>query len=97
MWYQFRPTEHRWVLLDSATSLRYKVSTEVCALFEKELEKVKAEEFADFQRRQTGVDQDQVGTIKMDTAKSKPVASIVKDLETTTYLDNLIKECSHKF
>ena len=55
----------------------------------------KDSEKADYIRRMNEVDNPE--GIKQDSAKSKPIANIVKDLETTNYLDNLIKECSHKF
>lgn len=87
--------------MDSATSLRRLVSTEVNALFERELRVAKDAELKQFQERQetannatTGGD---VASVKIDRARSKPIADIVKDLETTGYLDSIIKECSHKF
>jgi P4 family phage/plasmid primase-like protien len=92
IWYEFRRTEHRWVPIDSATTLRGKLIQELRPKFRLML--------GEYQRELATRDQDgeaSVGSGRGSDESTKGMLKIIASLGTTKYLNDLISECQHTF
>ena len=85
VWYQFR--KHRWVLINDAVELRKRLSKEIINEYDK-LDKFLADQISHEE------DED-VKDLKRK--KKETISKIIKQLKTTTFKGNVIKECSEFF